>query len=155
MGSATWEVHGLRFPKCLQQCDGGTGVVLRVHAPWASCLTWLPMVRYAGPFALNGCPVRRVNQVYVIVTSTKVDVSSVNTSKFTDAYFAKDASAKKKKSGDDFTEQEETAKEVPAERKADQAACDGKIGGLDADMSLYLKSRFSLSKGQYPHLMKF
>lgn len=95
-----------------------------------------------------------MNQVYVIVTSTTVDVSSVDTSKFTDAYFAKDASAKKK-SSDDFTEQEDVAKEVPAERKADQAACDGKIHGLDADLTLYLKSRFFLTKGQYPHLMKF
>lgn len=33
-----------------------------------------------GPFKVNGVPIRRVNQAYVIATSTKVDISSVNVS---------------------------------------------------------------------------
>ena len=87
------------------------------------CLGVLPsgLVLITGPFALNGCPVRRVNQTYVIVTSTKVDVSKVDTSAFTDAFFAKDAGAKGKKSTEDFGEQEAAAKEVPAARKAAQS----------------------------------
>jgi large subunit ribosomal protein L6e len=120
------------------------------------CLGVLPsgLVLITGPFALNGCPVRRVNQTYVIVTSTKVDVSKVDTSAFTDAFFAKDAGAKGKKSTEDFGEQEAAAKEVPAARKAAQAKCDGAIK-FDADMTLYMKSRFYLTKGQFPHQMKF
>lgn len=98
---------------------------------------------------------RRVNQVYVIATSTKVDVSGVNTAKFTDAYFAADKSAKKAKSAEDFGEQEAPAKEVSAERKADQAAVDGKVKIGDADLKLYLSKKFFLTKGQYPHAMKF
>lgn len=43
------------------------------------------------------------------------------------------------------------------ERKADQAALDKvvekAIGG--GELELYLKAKFSLSNGQYPHLMKF
>ena len=49
------------------------------------------------------------------------------------------------------TGEQEEAKELHEERKADQKAVDGKIKGLDADMSLYLKSKFSLTKSRYPH----
>lgn len=48
-----------------------------------------------GPFKFNGVPLRRVNQAYTIATSTKVDVSGVNVSAFTDAFFAKSAKAEK------------------------------------------------------------
>jgi ribosomal protein L14E/L6E/L27E len=41
-----------------------------------------------GPFKLNGVPVRRVNQAYVIATSTKVALPSLDLSKFNDKYFA-------------------------------------------------------------------
>ena len=41
-----------------------------------------------GPHKVNGVPLRRVNQAYVISTSIKVDISKVNVSKYDDAYFA-------------------------------------------------------------------
>jgi large subunit ribosomal protein L6e len=44
-----------------------------------------------GPFKINGVPLRRVNQAYVIPTSTSVDVSKVDTSKLDDAFFTKTA----------------------------------------------------------------
>jgi large subunit ribosomal protein L6e len=40
-----------------------------------------------GPHKLNGVPLRRVNQAYVIATGTKVNVAGVDVSKFDDAYF--------------------------------------------------------------------
>ena len=49
----------------------------------------------AGPFKVNGVPVRRANQAYVLATSTKVDISKVNVdAKFTDAYFKAAEAAK-------------------------------------------------------------
>lgn len=49
---------------------------------------------------------RRVNQTYVIATSTKVDISSVSLDKFDDKYFAKQVEKKKKKGEGEFFEAE-------------------------------------------------
>ncbi len=50
---------------------------------------------FVGPYNLNGVPLRRVNQAYVIATSTSVDVSGVNVNAtFNDAFFAKKAAQK-------------------------------------------------------------
>mmetsp|Transcript_36317 Transcript_36317/g.46238 ORF Transcript_36317/g.46238 Transcript_36317/m.46238 type:complete len:185 (+) Transcript_36317:69-623(+) len=48
-----------------------------------------------GPYKVNGVPLRRVNQAYVIATSTKVDVSGVDVSNINDAFFAKEVVEKK------------------------------------------------------------
>lgn len=52
-----------------------------------------------GPFKLNGVPVRRVNQAYVIATSTKVQLPKLDLTKFTDKYF-KSVEAKSSKKGE-------------------------------------------------------
>lgn len=59
-----------------------------------------------GPFKINGVPLRRVNQSYVIATATKVDVFGVNLEKFDDGYFAKEADKKNKKGEGEFFEAE-------------------------------------------------
>ena len=42
----------------------------------------------SGPMKINGVPLRRVNQAYVIATSTKVDISKIKLdAKFNDSYF--------------------------------------------------------------------
>jgi large subunit ribosomal protein L6e len=112
-----------------------------------------------GPYKVNGVPLRRVNQAYVIATSTKVDVSAVDLSKVSDALFSKAADAKKsgKKTAEEF--QGETAKKtLPAAFVALQKTTDAaivKAVNKDKLMVKYLKTAFSLSNGTLPHELKF
>ncbi|KAE8038194.1 hypothetical protein FH972_010726 [Carpinus fangiana] len=112
-----------------------------------------------GPFKINGVPLRRVNQSYMIATSTKVDISGVNVDKFDDKYFAKEAQKKKKKGEGEFFEAEKEEKNVlPQEKKDDQKTVDTPlikfIEGV-ADLKAYLAARFSLKSGMKPHELKF
>jgi len=116
-----------------------------------------------GPFKLNRCPLRRVNQNYVIATKTKLDISKVNVPEnLQDAFFnrIKPKKAKKATEGEIFDVKKEEYK-VNDERKQAQLSLDGQILSLiksHPDKSVlksYLKSRFALKNRQYPHNMKF
>lgn len=105
---------------------------------------------YIGPFSVNGVPLRRVNQRYVIGTSTKVSLDGVDVSNIDDSFFAR-----------------EEKSEVPAEgrgtvtsdaRKAAQKTVDAallanisKVEFLQA----YLQARFTLGGNDRPHALKF
>jgi large subunit ribosomal protein L6e len=115
-----------------------------------------------GPFKINGCPLRRINQRYLLATSTKIDVSAVKVPEnINDKYFARIKAEKTaKKEGDIFDAKKEAYK--PSEqRKKDQAAVDTQV--MDAlkknvegqVLKQYLRAPFALSKGQYPHSMAF
>lgn len=78
-------------------------------ALWIWCCSWFCIsfsLVSVGPFKINGVPLRRVNQAYVIGTSTKVDISQVNTDKFDDKYFTKEKKKTAKKSEGEFFESE-------------------------------------------------
>ncbi|XP_008800660.1 60S ribosomal protein L6-like [Phoenix dactylifera] len=112
-----------------------------------------------GPFKINGVPLRRVNQAYVIGTSTKIDISGVDVEKFDDKYFTKEKKNKTKKSENEFfdTQKEET-RALPQEKKDDQKAVDAQlvkaIEGVP-DLKTYLGARFSLRAGMKPHELVF
>ncbi|PIN12507.1 60s ribosomal protein L6 [Handroanthus impetiginosus] len=112
-----------------------------------------------GPYKINGVPIRRVNQAYVIGTSTKVDISGVNVEKYDDKYFAKQVEKKKKKGSDEFFETEKQEKNaLPAEKKDDQKAVDAPLlTAIEAvpDLKAYLGARFSLKAGMKPHELVF
>ncbi|OMO55212.1 Ribosomal protein L6E [Corchorus olitorius] len=112
-----------------------------------------------GPFKVNGVPLRRVNQAYVIATSTKVDISGVNVEKFDDKYFAKEAEKKKKKTEGEFFEAEkDDKKKLPEDKKEDQKAVDATLlKCIEAvpDLKAYLAARFSLKSGMKPHELVF
>ncbi|BFG35286.1 hypothetical protein CerSpe_215600 [Prunus speciosa] len=57
-----------------------------------------------GAFKINGVPLIRVNQSYVIATCTEIDISRVNVEKFDDKYFAKQVGKKKNKGEGEFFE---------------------------------------------------
>ena len=61
----------------------------------------------SGPHKVNGVPLRRINQIYVIGTSTKLDLSSVKTDKLDDTFFKRVRSAKKNAEKDIFDSKKE------------------------------------------------
>lgn len=66
---------------------------------------------FLGPYKVNGCPLRRVNQIYCIATTTKLDISNVNIPEhLDDKYFRRKKPQKKSKK--DEEEIFDTKKEV-------------------------------------------
>ena len=110
-----------------------------------------------GPYAVNGVPLRRVNQRFAIATSSKVQIDKADATKITDKYFSQDKKKKAKKSeAGFFAAGAEKTTGASEEKKAGQKKLDaGIVSALSPDMKLYLKARFSLSSGQFPHEMKF
>lgn len=113
-----------------------------------------------GPFKINGVPLRRVNQAYVLATSTKVDLTGVTVAdKFDDAYFKRPAGARGKKGEAEFFAKHEEKTQIEASRVADQKETDklilAAIKKQDPLLKAYLNSNFTLTRGQYPHALKF
>uniref|UniRef100_A0A7S2TQA9 60S ribosomal protein L6 n=1 Tax=Lotharella oceanica TaxID=641309 RepID=A0A7S2TQA9_9EUKA len=127
-----------------------------------------------GPFKINGVPLRRVNQAYVIATSTKIDVSAVDTAGINDEpsttvdektgkktvkhFFSRVVAEAKEDGEGEFVTAESKKPGLTKERKDAQAKVDAAVTAAVEKtpmMKDYLKSKFSLEKGQYPHLMKF
>merc|ERR1719164_11226 len=69
-----------------------------------------------GPYEVNGVPLRRVPQSYVIATQTKIDISGVKSDSVDDALFKK-TKTKKKKDDELFFEKEKESS-IDDSRKA-------------------------------------
>merc|ERR1712167_180424 len=131
-----------RFKGCrvvfLKQLDGG-------------------LLLISGPYKVNGVPLRRVPQSMVIATQTKVDISGVKVpAEVNDGFFKKPANAKKK--NDELFFEKDKEEPLDESRKAVQAQVDAGIEGAIEKTPLlkaYLSSKFSLKKGDKPHLMTF
>jgi len=149
-------------PKIRASITPGTVLILlagRFRGKRVVCLKALEsgLLLVSGPFKVNGVPLRRVNQAYVIATSTSVDVSSVDVSSITDAYFAR-AKSSSDEGEEEFFAGEAKAAIVSDERKADQKKVDTAllkaIEGVPM-LKQYLGARFSLSSSDKPHQMVF
>merc|ERR1712066_757485 len=75
-----------------------------------------------GPYAINGVPLRRVNQRFCIATSAKVDLKGADYGSITDKYFAKEEKKGKKDSA--FFAEGSDKKGMPEEKKAGQKSMD-------------------------------
>ncbi|XP_067130279.1 large ribosomal subunit protein eL6 [Centruroides vittatus] len=115
-----------------------------------------------GPFKVNGCPLRRINQIYVIATSTKLDISEVKIpAHLNDKYFNRKHSKKEKKDEGEIFELKSEEYTVNEKRKKDQIEVDRQL--IEAIkkhpekkmMFSYLASVFQLRNKMYPHRMKF
>ena len=111
---------------------------------------------------VNGCPLRRINQIYLLATSVSVDVSSVKVPDHIDDKYFKRAPKKANKSKEGEIFEKKTEKYAPSEqKKKDQVEVDKAV--LEAIkkhkegvmLKSYLRHTFGLSKGQYPHEMVF
>jgi len=117
-----------------------------------------------GPFKLNACPLRRINQIYVIATKTKLDVSKVKIpDHLDDKYFKRAKKAKKATKGtetDIFASKNE-GYVLSDQRKADQQNVDGQILSVvkahpdKKALFGYLGSTWSLRKNEHPHKLVF
>ncbi|KAF8897625.1 ribosomal protein L6e-domain-containing protein [Infundibulicybe gibba] len=114
-----------------------------------------------GPFKINGVPLRRVNQAYVIATSTRVELSEHKIDdKINDAYFAKAATKGSRSAEEEFFEAgKPKAKEpLPETKTSDQKEVDKALITAikkTENLAKYLKASWGLSKGQFPHQLAF
>ncbi|KAL8738206.1 MAG: hypothetical protein Q9181_000977 [Wetmoreana brouardii] len=134
----------------------GKRVILLKHLPQGILLV-------TGPFKVNGVPLRRVNARYVIATSVKVDLKGIDGKTVEkvgeEGYFTREK--KQDKAGEEaFFKQGEKPekKKVASARASDQKAVDKSLlDNIKKEPMLldYLRSSFSLRKGDRPHEMKW
>ncbi|KAJ2154475.1 60S ribosomal protein L6 [Coemansia sp. RSA 1935] len=153
-----------RAPKLRQSITPGTVLIMLAGRFRGQRVVFLKqlasgLLLITGPFKLNGIPLRRVNQAYVIATSTKVDLSSYKVdAKFNDEYFKHEQVAKLTGTEEEFFGKEAQKKAHPAHKIADQKTADKDVVAAVAKvpyLASYLASSFTLSKGQAPHTLQF
>ena len=117
-----------------------------------------------GPHAINGVPLKRVNQAYVIATSTNVSVDGVACN-VDDSYFKRQARFTKnqlKNASETRNKKSQEGKDAEAKWRAEarnvQKGVDAKlIENIKKVEHLkgYLSTRFTLSSNTRPHELKF
>jgi large subunit ribosomal protein L6e len=115
-----------------------------------------------GLVKINGVPARRVNQSYVIATSTKVELPAGVVSaaeKLDDVFFAKAKKTAQRQNRfvapADAPVQRKKNEERVAAQKTIEAALKPAVVAMGKDFVSYIGSKFTLGKTTIPHKMKF
>lgn len=113
-----------------------------------------------GPYKVNGVPIRRCHPKFCICTSTKVDVKGVDASGVTDKLFGRKwpnlrKLRKKRTEATMFNTEKEKPTINPERKEVQKNINEALMKNLDTDMKFYLKTRFKLKSGMYPHMLKF
>lgn len=116
----------------------------------------------SGPFFLNGCPMRRVSQRYVIATRTHIDLGKFKVPEhINDKYFKRQVAKKQKAGEGEIFATKKASYELAEQRKADQKVVDKEVREAirkrkdKGQMYQYLKALFRLKSSQFPHRMQF
>ncbi len=108
-----------------------------------------------GPYKLNGVPLKRVNQAYVLATSTKVNLGNIaGIDKVTDSFFTRVAVKRTDLGEVVAVSAEEKKARISQERRTAQASIDTEVKkAVDgvAYLKDYLRNRFGLKNGQAAH----
>jgi large subunit ribosomal protein L6e len=152
-----------KAPRIRKSITPGTVLILlagRFRGKRVVCLKALEsgLILVSGPYKINGVPLRRVNQAYVIATSTNVDVSKVDVSSFNDAYFARTKDSSTEGENEFFMGDAPKPAVVNDQRKADQKKVDDALLKSVASapmMEAYLAAQFTLTTHDKPHTMQF
>jgi len=109
-----------------------------------------------GPYKLNGVPLRRMNQIYVIATSTKLDLSSAKVDHLNDKFFKRVRKGKKNAENDIFDSKKEKHQLSDERHQAQRDVDSTVLAAIKAHddsrlLRRYLKSRFQLWNGVLPH----
>ncbi|KAK8788502.1 ribosomal protein L6 [Amblyomma americanum] len=159
----------LRVTKLRKRITPGTVLILLAGPHRGKRAVFLKQLKtgllmVTGPYGINGCPLRRINQIYVIATSTKIDLSSVKLPEgLDDRYFNRPKSVKRRGRKDegeifDTKPQERTVSE---EHRKTQKEVDKQVLAAikkhpeKRALVHYLAASFSLRHRMYPHRMKF
>jgi large subunit ribosomal protein L6e len=112
-----------------------------------------------GPFKINGVPMRRVNQKYVIPTNTKLDFNVAVPDRVDDEYFSRvELNAHEGQNEGEIFQTKKASYQASSERKEDQKAVDAAIVAAAKKvpyMVNYLSANFALRNGQDPAKMIF
>lgn len=153
--------HTPKAPKARKSLQAGTVLILLAGRFRGKRVVFLKslksgLIAVTGPYKINGVPVKRVNPVYTVSTSTKVDVSGVKVDTITDDTFKKATKAKQTRSHKFFAEDIPKNTITDARKKLQKEVDTAILSKVkDTMVKKYLNARFSLTKNDAPHEMKF